>query len=169
MFSLPSPLHPALVHFPIVLILVGAVVAVTSVFVRRRFLAVLSASLLAAAALGAAAAAWTGGEEEEMAGELPPQAERTLDEHEDWGMATRNAALVATVLAIVAAAVPRLVGFSRGLSSLAAAAALWASFCVAQAGHYGGQVVYRHGVGVNVADAVTPKPARGGEFHADED
>jgi uncharacterized membrane protein len=61
MFSLPSPLHPALVHFPIALILFGAVVAVAAVFIGRRVLPPLSAGLLAAAALGAVAAAWTGG------------------------------------------------------------------------------------------------------------
>jgi uncharacterized membrane protein len=167
MFSLPSPLHPALVHFPIALILVGAVVAVAAVFIGRRVLPPLSAGLLAAAALGTVAAAWTGGQEEEMAGELASQAEQALDAHEDWGIATRNAALIAAVLAVGAAAARRLPRFSRGLSVLAAAAALWASVCVAQAGHYGGQLVYRHGVGVNAADAT--ESARNGEPHAGED
>lgn len=169
MFSLPSPLHPALVHFPIVLILVGTMVAIVAIFFRRRFLPVLSAGVLAAAALGTVAAAWTGGQEEEMAGELTPQAEHALDEHEDWGMATRNVTLVAAALAIAAAVTLRWSRLSRGLAVLAAAASLGASFCVAQAGHYGGQVVYRYGIGVNVTAASQPSQSiSGGQMGADE-
>ena len=32
---IPDPLHPAVVHFPIVLLLLGAPLAVVAVFVRR--------------------------------------------------------------------------------------------------------------------------------------
>jgi hypothetical protein len=39
MVSLPDPLHPALVHFPIVLLLLGAAVAVLSALVNRGRLA----------------------------------------------------------------------------------------------------------------------------------
>jgi len=35
MFQLPDPLHPAIVHFPIVLLLIGAAGAVVSVFTER--------------------------------------------------------------------------------------------------------------------------------------
>ncbi|MDD5198541.1 MAG: hypothetical protein PHC88_01955 [Terrimicrobiaceae bacterium] len=58
MFPLPNPLHPAIVHFPIVLILFGTVVAVTAVFLRRWFLPWVAADLLVCGAAGALAATW---------------------------------------------------------------------------------------------------------------
>jgi len=39
--------------------------------------------------------------------------------------------------------------FSRGAAALTAAVSLGASWCVLEAGHYGGQLVYQHGVGVS--------------------
>jgi hypothetical protein len=37
------------------------------------------------------------------------------------------------------------------VASLAAIAALTASYGVAQTGHYGGRLVYKHGAGINTA------------------
>jgi hypothetical protein len=55
------------------------------------------------------------------------------------------------VLAIAAAATGRIRILSTGLSVVAALAALGSALCVANAGHFGGQLVYKLGVGVNVA------------------
>ena len=67
---IPDPLHPAVVHFPIVLLLLGAPLAVVAVFVRRWNLPVLAAVVVALGAAGAVVATWTGGEAAELAGEL---------------------------------------------------------------------------------------------------
>ena len=37
---------------------------------------------------------------------------------------------------------------SRSVAAVTAVVALAASWCVAEAGHYGGRLVYEHGVGV---------------------
>ncbi len=156
MFSIPNPLHPALVHFPIVLILVGAAVAVVAVFLRRWHLPWLAAGLLLAGAAGAVAAAWSGEEADEEIGKLSPQAEEILEEHEEWGERSRNLAIVAGLLAagvVVSARFPKI---SRGLSIATAVAGLSASYAVAVTGHYGGLLVYQHGVGVSTSGSTAP-------------
>jgi uncharacterized membrane protein len=158
---LPSPLHPALVHFPIVLILFGTLVALLAIFVRRWHLAWIAAALLAFGAAGAIAATWSGNSEKEVVGEMNVSADHTLDQHEEWGERTRNAAIMAALLAIAAAAsVRRLPNLARTASVITACAALGASCCVAVTGHYGGQLVYKHGAGINTsAGALADTPA----------
>ena len=167
MITIPSPLHPALVHFPIVLVLVGTVVALVAVFVRRSYLTWIAAGLLAFGAAGAVAAAWSGGGEKELVGELSATAEQLLDQHEEWGERTRTLAIVAAFLALGAAAVRRWPAISRTIAVATACAALAASYCVVNAGHYGGQLVYKHGAGINtaaekLAGNPVPSPERGG-------
>jgi uncharacterized membrane protein len=161
---LPDPLHPAVVHFPIVLLLLGAPLAVVAVFVRRWNLPVLAAVVLALGAGGALVATWTGGQAAELAGELSGGGEQVLDEHEEWGERARNAGIVAALLAVASAALFRKPVAARAVGAAAALAAVAAAFSVAQAGHYGGQVVYKHGVGVNTAAAgESPPTAEGGK------
>jgi uncharacterized membrane protein len=159
MIPIPSPLHPALVHFPIVLILIGAAVAVMAVFLRRWHLPSLAAGLLLAGAVGAMAATWSGEEADEGAGEVTAQAEKILEDHEEWGERTRNLSIVAGLIAAGAAAV-RHPKISRGLGIAAAVAGLAASYAVAVTGHYGGQLVYQHGVGVSTSAPSDPAAAR---------
>ncbi|MBE2180919.1 MAG: hypothetical protein IAE97_10650 [Chthoniobacterales bacterium] len=153
MIPIPSPLHPAVVHFPIVLILIGMVCAVVSVFIQRWHLHLLAAVVLSTAAVGAVVATVTGGQDEEMAGELSGPAEHALEEHEQWGERTRNLALVAAAFAIGAAALSKVRLAGRSLSVITAVVSMAAAYSVAQAGHYGGQLVYRHGLGINTAGA----------------
>lgn len=161
---IPDPLHPAVVHFPIVLLFLGAPLAVVAVFVRSWNLPVLAAVVLALGAGGALVATWTGGQAAELAGELKDGAEEALDEHEEWGERARNAGIVAALLAITSAAFSRKPVAARALGAAAALAAVAAAFSVAQAGHYGGQVVYKHGVGVDTAAAGgTSAAAEGGK------
>jgi uncharacterized membrane protein len=168
MFQLPSPLHPAIVHFPIVLILLGAAVAVLAVFLRRWHLPWLAAGLLAAGAAGAFAAVWTGESAAELVGELTPAAEQLLDEHEDWAERTRTVATTAAVLAILAASIGRFPRIARSAAALAAVVAIAAAACVAETGHYGGQLVYKHGVGINPAAGASQSPTTPTEKPADD-
>jgi uncharacterized membrane protein len=167
MFELPNPLHPALVHFPIVLILIGTVAAVGAVFLRRWCLPALAAILLTAGAATAFVAAATGEEDAGMAGEMSEPAKATLDEHEDWGEMTRNLAVAAALLAIAAATTLRWPKAARSLSVLAALAALSTAYAVTATGHLGGKLVYQHAVGVNPAAASQGKTGQPTPRHDD--
>lgn len=163
MIPIPSPLHPAVVHFPIVLILIGTAIACAAVLLRRWHLPAIAAVCLSLGAVGSIAATVTGGADEEMVGELGQPAENVLEEHEEWGETTRNLALVAAVFSIAAALLGRFAIPARIVGAIAALIAISASFAVAQTGHYGGQLVYRHGAGVNTAAGAPAGEAAGGE------
>ncbi len=176
MIPFPSPLHPAVVHFPIVLLILGMVVAVVAVFVRRWHLPWLAALVLVAGALGAVAATVTGGEDEEMVDESSAGTEQVLEAHEEWGETTRNVGLAAAALAVAAALTAKVRVVGRSLSVLAALFAVVAAYSVAQAGHYGGELVYRHGAGVKTGGAIggsaaqaAPGEGATGRYEKDDD
>lgn len=147
--KLPDPLHPALVHFPIVLILLGAVLAVAACVWWRAWLVRSVAAVMIVAALGTLAAAWSGEEEEDAAEHGGAAVEQLFEEHEEWGERSWNAAIVAAAMSAGAAALfRRLPKTARGVAILAAITTLPASWCVVEAGHQGGLLVYQHGVGV---------------------
>lgn len=170
LFSIPSPLHPAIVHFPIVLILLGSLIAVFAVFIQRWNLSVISAVLISLGAAGSVAATWSGDEDEEMVESGSPALEEILEEHEEWGERTRNAAILAAILGIgtvmIARKFPKI---ARGLSVATAVVAIGASYCVAETGHYGGLLVYRHGAGVNMAAESDNTAATSKARHEDDD
>lgn len=148
MIPFPEPLHPAVVHFPVALLLLGASVAVLAVFIRRWHLPLFAAILLSLGAIGAVVATITGEEEEEKVEHAIPAAEPILEEHAHWGEGARNAGIIAALLAVVAAVLVKKPVGGRVLSALAACVAVVAGYYVTQAGHYGGDLVYRHGAGV---------------------
>lgn len=158
MIPFPQPLHPAVVHFPIALLLLGAAVAVLAIFVRRWHLPLFAAVLLSLGAIGAVAATVTGEEEEEKVEHAMPSVEPLLEEHAEWGERARNAGMVAAFFAVAAAIAAGKPAGGRVLSVLTACAAMVAGYCVAQAGHFGGELVYRHGAGV----ALERGPGSGG-------
>ncbi len=160
MFSIPSPLHPAVVHFPIVLLLLGCAVAIVAAFTRRWHLPLLGAVLLMLGAAGAVVSVSTGEREGELVGDT---AGSVLDEHEDWAERTRTAALVAAALGIAAVAVGRMPRTARALGACTAIAAAGASWCVVETGHRGGQLVYRHGAGVLAAGGTATNPGADGK------
>jgi uncharacterized membrane protein len=148
--NFPDPLHPAIVHFPIALILLGTITAVAALVFPRTALAWFSTVILGLASVGSIAATWSGDEDGERAEHAGAGVERILEEHEEWAERSRNAAIIAMLAAGAAAlSMKRLPVFSRGAAALTAAISLGASWCVLEAGHYGGQLVYQHGVGVS--------------------
>ncbi|HEX9048736.1 MAG TPA: DUF2231 domain-containing protein [Verrucomicrobiae bacterium] len=165
---MPDPLHPAIIHFPVVLILLGTAVACAAVFWRKHFVPFLAAALLALGALGALAAVKTGKADVALAENLSPQAEALLDAHQEWAESTLMLAAIASVAAIASIALVRRPRLARAVAVVAALLAVTASFALYQTGHRGGNLVFRHGLGVtqaarplsNLATTNTPAPPR---------
>ena len=170
---LPNPLHPAVVHFPIVLIVLGALLSVVAVFWRKGYVPAFAAALLALGAVGSWAAMETGESDGGLVEQAAPQAESLLDAHEDWAKRTLTAAAIAAVIAVAAAALFRFPRAARGVAVAAALAAGVASWTVYETGHRGGELVYQHGAGVDptrgVAGAAGSAAPQSRESHKEHD
>jgi uncharacterized membrane protein len=153
---LPDPLHPAVVHFPIVLMVLFPFVAAGALWaIRRGARPARSWVVTVAAAAALAASSWVAvetGEGQEDKVE-PVVAEASLHAHEEYA---ERFLLLSGVLFVVTAA-----GLVRGLPGRAArlgatVGGLGLVALGAQVGHSGGNLVYRDGA----ASAYTAAPAR---------
>lgn len=141
-------LHPLLVHFPIALILFGAVTVVTWAVVARPFWYRVSVLAFAAGAASALAAYLTG-EDAEHAAEDVPIVEEIVHLHEDLAIYTL-AATVITLIALIVAQPHLLAMRDHGHRPPAAATIRWAvaalalaaGVLVAWTGHLGGIMVW---------------------------
>jgi len=172
LFSLPSPLHPALVHFPIVLLLLGAIAAVAAAFISRWRTPLIAAVLLSLGAAGSVIAVQTGESDGELVNETPA-IEAVLELHEEWAERTQIAAIVAALLAVGVVFATRWPVIATGLRVVTAVGAMAATWCVIQTGHYGGQLVYKYGAGVRTITASAglhsaEQPAVKSKKHRDE-
>jgi uncharacterized membrane protein len=141
---LPDPLHPAIVHFPIVFVVLLPLVAAGALWAIRRGGAprrvwAIPALLAAGLTLSAWVAVRTGEAQEEKVEAVV--ARRPFHTHEE--AAERFLALSGVLLLVTAA------GFAPGVAGRAARAltvvgALGLAVAGAQVGHTGGQLVYEH-------------------------
>ncbi len=152
MLSLPSPLHPAVVHFPIVLILLGTMVAIAAAFTSRWHIRWIAAIVLTLGALGTLVAT-SSGEEDGEAVDRVAAISPLLEAHETWAERTELFSAAAALLAIAAVLTARWLVARQALGAICALVAVLASYCVYETGHRGGQLVYRHGAGINLAPA----------------
>lgn len=142
---IPDPLHPAVVHFPLVLAFLFPLFVGGALWSMRRGTSARRAWLLptiVAAAL--AGSAWLSVETGESQGERVERVvgERAMESHEELA---ETFLTVAAIVAAVAAA-----GLATGLVGRAARAltvvgSLALVGVVIPVGHTGGQLVYRHG------------------------
>lgn len=143
--ELPSPLHPALVHFPIALaVLLPFVAAAAAVAIARRWLplrvwavVVLLHALVAGSAY---LAEEIGHREEEKVEDAVP--EPAMHEHEEAGEWVVLLAALTLPISAAGLLAGRGGGVARGLAVLAGLALAGA---VVRAGQTGGELVYRHG------------------------
>ncbi len=132
-------LHPAVVHFPIALGVVGALAALLSLLIRKEWFRWFAPILLSLALLGAVAAYFSGqsGEDRAEALKVPREA---IAAHEESSLYVLGFLALATLLTWATQARRR----SEWLSALFAVAAAVAILYTA---HLGGRLVFIHGAG----------------------
>ena len=142
---LPDPLHPAVVHFPIVLTFLLPLAALVALWHGRRQpgargIWMLTTALAAALTASAWLAVETGEADEERVEQVVPEA--ALEGHEE--AAERFLLLSAGVLVLAGAGLLRgRIGTAARLATTAGALGLVVAGI--QVGHSGGELVYRHG------------------------
>jgi uncharacterized membrane protein len=163
---IPDPLHPAVVHFPIVLVFLLPVVAVAALLAIRRGASArpvwaVPVAFAAALTLSAWVAVETGEADEDRVEAVVTEA--ALERHEEG--AERFLVLSGVLFLVVATG---LVGGNLGRAARAVAIAGSAGLVIAgfQVGHSGGELVYRHGAAdahvgaARGAEAAIPRTAR---------
>ena len=142
--------HPLVVHFPIALLLVAALVDAIALAVRKThpWVQTSAVGLYALGALGAAAAFLTGRDASDEV-DLPAQALTTLNAHADWALYLVWFAGLYALVRVVALRYDRERRLAVHLPL--AALGLVGLFLVQQTAERGGQMVYQYGVAVAAA------------------
>ena len=142
---LPNPLHPAIVHFPIVLAFLLPLFAISALVAIRKGARPLRAwAIPLAMAAALSLSTWVAVETGESQGERVERvvADQPLDAHEDAAELFLTLSLV--LLGVAAVGLARgVVGRAARITAAAGAVALVA--VGARVGHSGGQLVYRYG------------------------
>ena len=152
---LPNPLHPAIVHFPLVLAFLLPISAVIAIWTIRRGSRLTRAWLVPLAIAGALSlSSWVSVETGENQDERVEQvvAERPLETHEEAAEQFLTASIVVLLITAAGMIKGRPGGVAR-YTSLAVALVLVGG--AAYVGHTGGQLVYKHGAASAYA---TPAP-----------
>ncbi len=160
--SLPSPLHPAVVHFPIVLMILLPVAALGALWAIRRGTAPLRAwAIPVALAAGLTLSAWAAVETGESQGEkvedtLGEQAVESHEEAAERFLLFSGAVLVVSGAGLLRGTVGRT---ARVVGTVAALGLVAAGY---QVGHSGGRLVYGDATMTGLVGP-TLNQARGGE------
>ena len=137
-------LHPLLVHFAIVLIIIGALIQVLHLILLKKEIAwfaffLVLGGVVTAYLVGIAFHPHTEG--------LTAHAKLVMEQHDYWAEWTINLGIVGTVLQGINLFVWQKKRWAIALVTLVL---LGAAYSVAQAGHYGAQLVHIEGVGPEV-------------------
>lgn len=147
-----AALHPQVVHFTIVLTIIGAMFRVLSMLGRPAFLSPAAATLLILAAISGYVSTQTGTAAHGPV-ERVPGARAAVQEHEEWGERARNALFVLGAIELVGLAMQKRPQIKM-IHGIAAIAALICVGFVYEAGEHGGKLVYSYagGVGIRTGD-----------------
>ena len=168
---MPEPLHPAVVHFPIVFAFLSPIAAVITLWaIRSGRLATrawLGVLILQAAVLGSGWLAEEQGEHEEERVERVI-CEEPIEEHEEAAERFMLMAGLTFGIAVAGLLGNPLGAVARGITVAASIATVVA---VAAVGHTGGELVYRYGAAAAYTqpDAANVVGGRAGMAHDDDD
>ncbi|MDA0709328.1 MAG: DUF2231 domain-containing protein [bacterium] len=137
--------HPILVHFPIVLLLVGVVFDAIGILGNRPYFLRTGFLLFALGALAAIPAALSGDQAADTTQHIAGVA-ADLDWHNTLGTTT---ALLAVFLTLLRAHLTFRRRFAGPVRALYLAGAVGAALLVAASGYTGGRLVYDHGAGTH--------------------
>ncbi len=153
-----GPFHPQITHAPIVLIIVGLLFDLVGRALDREWWRKAGFAMLALGALAAVLAVLSGTAAGEVA-EKRGVPEASVDAHEEMARIAMWLGIAATVLVALAGRAGRLKGLVTAAGLL-----VWlgAAVAVGVAAHRGGQLVFRHGAGVQALPHA-PAPGSGHE------
>lgn len=143
-----AALHPQIVHFTIVLAIVGAGFRLVSLLGRPAFASPAATTLLLLAALASVVSVRSGTDAHGPV-ERVPGARNAVVEHEEWGERTRTGLLILAAIELVALAMRR----SPRVKLANGVAAIGALICVGlvyETGEHGGELVYSYAGGVGL-------------------
>jgi uncharacterized membrane protein len=140
-FSDFPSLHPLIVHFAIVLLIVGAIIQLTNIYFLKKELGWTSFALIAA---GVITAYLAGRNFHPHTHGLSEQAKLVLEQHDFWADWTINLGFIGVVLQ---GGNLFFMTRKRWAVAIVAVVLLGSGFAVSQAGHYGAQLVHIEGVG----------------------
>ena len=141
-------LHPQVVHFTIVLTIVGVAFRVVSLLGKPAFASPAATTLLLLAA-AASVVSVRSGTAAHAPVERAPGARPAVMEDEEWGERTQTALLIVgaiEILGLVLRRSPKV----RLVRSVAAIAGLAAVVCVYEAAEHGGELVYSYAGGIGI-------------------
>jgi uncharacterized membrane protein len=141
-------LHPQVVHFTIVLTIIGVAFRLVSLLGKPAFASPAAATLLLLAAASSVVSVRSGTAAHGPV-ERAPGARPAVMEHEEWGERTQTVLLIVGAIEILGLLLRRSQKV-RLVHSLAAVAGLAAVVCVYEAGEHGGELVYGYAGGVGI-------------------
>ena len=144
----PAAMHPQVVHFAIVLVIVGVAFRLVSLLGRPAFASPAATTLLLLAAVSAVVSVQTGTAAHGPV-ERAPGARPAVMEHEESGELARNVLLVLGLVEIVGLALrksPKV----KIVRAVAAVVGLVGVYAVYEAGEHGGRLVYSYAGGIGI-------------------
>lgn len=134
-------IHPLIVHFAIVLIIIAAAVQLVNVAVMKREISWIVTGILFTGVL----TAWLAGKNfHPHTHGISEHAKLVLAQHDLWADWTINLGIVAFLLQVVN---HFLLSGKRWALGVVALVMIGSAYCVAKAGHYGAQLVHIEGIG----------------------
>jgi len=143
-----AALHPQIVHFTIVLVIIGVAFRLVSLLGRPAFAGPAAATLLILAAASSVVSVRSGTAAHGPV-ERAPGARPAVMEHEEWGERTQTVLLILGAIELVGLAL-RKSPKAKIVHALSAVVGLVAVFAVYETGEHGGELVYAYAGGVGI-------------------